>query len=175
MYWVDIQLAQRKGLKFYQTRCKAIILYDTLPAYCISKVVVMEYGEIMYEKGYVSPRPPPKIFYTDYWMCDLDSEVAGSRKDNQRIQPKPKTQLSRTVRLVCGQESTKEIEKLTVFDREDVTDSTSTGSSVCGLESTKRCVLTFTHFEKIKQERCDQYWWWSTTLISEYQDCHMQL
>ena len=99
----------------------------------------------MYEKGYVSPRPPPNISYTDYWMCDLDSEVAGSRKDNQRIQPKPKTQLSRTVRLVCGQESTKEIEKLTMFDREDVTDSTSTVSPVCGLESTQRCVLTPTH------------------------------
>ena len=31
--WVDIKLAQQKGLKFYQTRCNAIILYDTLPAY----------------------------------------------------------------------------------------------------------------------------------------------
>ena len=102
----------------------------------------------MYEKRYVSLRPPPKISYKDYWMYDLDSEVAGSRKENQRIQPKPKTQLSRTVRPVCGQESTKEIEKLTMFDREDVTDSTSTGSPVCGLESTKRCVLTTTHIEE---------------------------
>ena len=33
VYWVDIQLAQRKGFKFYQTRCNAIILYDTLPAF----------------------------------------------------------------------------------------------------------------------------------------------
>ena len=47
-YWVDIQLAQRKGLKFYQTRSNAIILYDTLPAYCISKVVVMNSEEINY-------------------------------------------------------------------------------------------------------------------------------
>ena len=39
VYWVNIQLAQRKGLKFYQTRSNAIILYDTLPAYCIPKVV----------------------------------------------------------------------------------------------------------------------------------------
>ena len=29
--------------------------YDTLPAYCISKVVVMESGEIIYEKEQVSP------------------------------------------------------------------------------------------------------------------------
>ena len=54
-YWVDIQLAQRKGLKFYQTRSNAIIFYETLPAYCISKVFVMESGE--------SPLPPPKISF----------------------------------------------------------------------------------------------------------------
>ena len=32
---VDMQLAQRKGLKFYETRCNAIIPYYTLPAYCL--------------------------------------------------------------------------------------------------------------------------------------------
>ena len=42
--WVDIKLAQRKGLKFFQIKCNAIIFCDTLPAYCISKVVVMESG-----------------------------------------------------------------------------------------------------------------------------------
>ena len=37
VYWVDINLAQKKGFKFYQTRSNAIILHDTLPAYCIPK------------------------------------------------------------------------------------------------------------------------------------------
>ena len=32
VYWVDIQRAQRERLKFYQTRCDAIILHETLPA-----------------------------------------------------------------------------------------------------------------------------------------------
>ena len=63
VYWVDIQLAQRKGLKFYQTRSNAVILYDTLPAYCISKAIVMKSEEIIYQKVYVSPRPPPTISY----------------------------------------------------------------------------------------------------------------
>ena len=36
VYSVEKKLAQRKGLKFYQTRCNAIILYDTPPAYCMS-------------------------------------------------------------------------------------------------------------------------------------------
>ena len=62
VYWGDINLAQKKGLKFYQTRSNAIILFETLPAYyCIPKVVRMETGEVRYEKIYASPRPPPKI------------------------------------------------------------------------------------------------------------------
>ena len=81
-------------------------------------------------------------------MYELDSEVAESSTDTQRIQPKPKTHLSSTRRPVCGQESIKEIEKRTMFDHEDVIDSTSTGRPVCGSESTKRCVLTSTKIEK---------------------------
>ena len=50
VYRVDIQVAQRKGLKFCQTRCDAIILYDTLPAYCISKAIVMKSEEIISQK-----------------------------------------------------------------------------------------------------------------------------
>ena len=73
---VDIKLAQQKGLKFYQTRSNAIILHDTLPAYCIPKAVRMETGEVIYEKVYASPRPPPKIPFEDNWMKKLDSEVA---------------------------------------------------------------------------------------------------
>ena len=78
VYWVDFQLAQRKGLKFYQTRSNAVILYDTLPAYCISKAIVMKSEEIMYQKVYVSLRPPPTITYKDNWTCNLESDVARS-------------------------------------------------------------------------------------------------
>ena len=67
VYWVDIQLAQRKGLKFYQTRCNAIILHDTLPACCIPKAIMMGTGEITFERVHASPRPPPKISFEDNW------------------------------------------------------------------------------------------------------------
>ena len=76
------------------------------PAYCIPKAVVMESGEIIYEKVFVSPRPPPTISFKDNWMKELDSDIAGNSKDTQRIEPKPKTQLSRTGRPVGGQQST---------------------------------------------------------------------
>ena len=61
VFWVDIDLAIRKGLTFYQTRSNAIILQGTLPAYCIPKVVRLKTGEVLYERPYLSPRPPLKI------------------------------------------------------------------------------------------------------------------
>ena len=61
--WVDINLAMGRGLKFYQTRSNAIIFQETLPAYFIPKVVRMETREVIYEKVYMSPRPPPKIYF----------------------------------------------------------------------------------------------------------------
>ena len=61
VFWVDIDLSIQKGLTFYQTRSNAIILQGTLPAYCIPKVVRLKTGEVLYEKSYMSHRPPPKI------------------------------------------------------------------------------------------------------------------
>ena len=82
VYWVDIDLAIRKGLTFYQTRSNAIILQGTLPAYCIPKVVRLKTGEVLYEKSYMSPRPPPKISSrhdhdwtrgNDHWVPQLNN------------------------------------------------------------------------------------------------------
>ena len=61
VFWVDIDLGIKEGLTFYQTRSNAIILQGTLPAHCISRVERLKNGEVLYEKRYLSPRPPPKI------------------------------------------------------------------------------------------------------------------
>ena len=90
VYWVDINLALKKGLKFYQTRSNAIIFYDTLPAYCIPKAIMMKSGEVMYEKVYASPLLFPKISFEDNWMKELGSEVVVGGKDSQQAQPKMK-------------------------------------------------------------------------------------
>ena len=114
----------------------------------------MKSEEVIYQKAYVSPRPPPTISYKDNWTCDLDSDIARSSKDIQRIELKPNTQLSST-----GRPATKwsqETLERTKFDRDNlnqekhdnVTDSTSTGRPVCGHESTERCVLTPKHVER---------------------------
>ena len=110
VYWVDINLALKKGLKFYQTRSNAIILHETLPAYCIPKVVRMETGEVIYEKVYASPRLPPKNTLKHDWMKELGSEVA-QRPDGQVVQqftssqtnqPTPNPDHDRTGQLVVG-------------------------------------------------------------------------
>ena len=88
-------------------------------------------------------RFPMKIIGWKNWIL----KSLGSSKDAQQIQPKTKTQLSRTVRPVGRQESTKKIEKRTMFDHEDVKHSTSTARPACGSESTKSCVLTPTKIE----------------------------
>ena len=113
----------------------------------------MKPEEIINQKVFVSPRPPPTISYKDNWTCDLDSDVARSSKDIQRIELTPNTQLSSTGRLV-----TKWTEKnpgtpsliATLFIKrknDNVTDPTSTERPVCGHESTERCVLTRKHVE----------------------------
>ena len=61
VFWVDIDLAIKEGSTFYQTRSNAIILQGTLPAYCIPKVEGLKSGEVLYERPYLSRRPPPKI------------------------------------------------------------------------------------------------------------------
>ena len=106
VYGVDINLAIKKGLTFYQTRSNAIILQGTLPAYCIPKVVRLKTGEVIYEKVYMSPGPPPKISLKHEWKRELGSEhaqrpevgqLSGSFQSNQPI---PNPSRARTWRLV---------------------------------------------------------------------------
>ena len=99
---------------------------------------------------------PSKIIGWKNWILIL-LEAAKT----QRIEPKPKTQLSSLVRPVCGQESTKEIEKRTILDHDtlsqekhDVTDSTSTDQNAQGVACWPLNML-----KKIKQVREDPYWW----------------
>ena len=112
--WVDIKLAQMKGLKFYQTRSNAIILYNTLPAYCTPKAIKMEIGEVIYEKVYASLRPHPKISLKHDWMKELGSEVARQpegevvqqSKSSQSGQPNP-NRIHRTGRPVLTEQTSR--------------------------------------------------------------------
>ena len=72
-------------------------------------------GESFYEKVFVSPLPPPRISFTDNWMKELGSEVAGGGTDSQQTQPKTKNPIVRTGRPVLAEQpsgsSAQEIDK----------------------------------------------------------------
>ena len=85
VFWVDIDLAIKEGLTFYQTRSNAIILQGTLPAHCISKVERLKTGEMLYERRYLSPRPPPKISLKQDHNWTKGNDQSGSTVEQQPV------------------------------------------------------------------------------------------
>ena len=85
VFSVDIDLAIREGLTFYQTRSNAIILQGTLPAYCIPKVERLKIGEVLYERPYLSPRPPPKISLRHDHNWTRGNDQLGSTVEQQPV------------------------------------------------------------------------------------------
>ena len=85
VFWVDIDLAIREGLTFYQTRSNAINLQGTLPAHCILKVERLKTGEMLYERRYLSPRPPPKISLRHDHDWTRGNDELGSTVEQQQV------------------------------------------------------------------------------------------
>ena len=85
VFSVDIDLAIREGLTFYQTRSKAIILQGTRPAYCIPKVERLKTGEVLYERSYMSLRPPPKISLRHDHDWTRGNDQLGSTVEQQPV------------------------------------------------------------------------------------------
>ena len=85
VFWVDIDLGIKEGLVFYQTRSNAIILQGTLPAHCIVKVERLKNGEVLYERRYLSPRPPPKISFKHDLNWTKGNDQSGSTVEHQPV------------------------------------------------------------------------------------------
>ena len=122
VFWVDIDLAIEKGLTFYQFRSNAIILQGTLPAYCIPKVVRLKTGEVLYEKSYMSPRPPPKISLRHDHDWTRGNDELDSKVEQQPV--------GKIVRQSCGEVQRATFSQLTqpkskpICDRSGKPDST---------------------------------------------------
>ena len=83
VFWID--LAIKEGLTFYQTRSNAIILQGTLPAHCILKVESLKIGEKLYERQYLSPRPPPKISLKHDYNWSKGNDQSGLTVEHQPV------------------------------------------------------------------------------------------
>ena len=85
VFWVDIDLAIKEGLTFYQTRSNAIILQGTLPVHYIVKVERLKTGEMLYERRYLSPRPPLKISLKHDHNWTEGNDQSGSTVEQQPV------------------------------------------------------------------------------------------
>ena len=112
----------------------------------------METGEVIYERVYASPRPPPKISLKHDWRKDLGSEVARQperevarqAKKSQSSQPNPNPDHDRTEKpVVCpqtGAHHSQEIETRS-FREEAVKHDRTVKPVVCRDENHKRPTL----------------------------------
>ena len=55
VYWIPLARAQEKGLQFWRTRSRAIVVYDSLPLDCIERVM-SEHGEKTLHQRLSTPR-----------------------------------------------------------------------------------------------------------------------
>ena len=85
VFWIDIDLGIREGLMFYQTRSNAIILQGNLPAHCVVRAERLRNGEKLYERQYLSPRPPPKISLKPYLNWTKGNDELGSTVEQQPV------------------------------------------------------------------------------------------
>ena len=99
VFWVDIDLAIKEGLTFYQTRSNAIILQGTLPASCIPKVERLKTGEVLYERPYLSLRPPPKISLRHDHNWTRGNGQLGSTVEQQPVEKLVQQSLGETPRV----------------------------------------------------------------------------
>ena len=77
------------------------------PSLLYPESVRMATGEIIYEKVYASPRPPPKISLKHDWMKELGLEVARQAEGSQPTQPNPNPDHDRTGRPVVTEQTSR--------------------------------------------------------------------
>ena len=85
VFWVDINLGIKEGLVFHQIRSNAIVLQGTLPDHCIVILERLKTGEKLYERQYLSPRPPPKISLKHDLNWTKGNDQSGSTVEHQPV------------------------------------------------------------------------------------------
>ena len=100
VFWIDIDLGIiKERLKFYQTRSNAIILQGVLPASCIVRAERLKSGETLYERQYLSPRPPPKISFRRDLNWTKGNNELGSTVEHRPVGKLVQQSLGETVQF----------------------------------------------------------------------------
>ena len=130
VYWVDRKTcSDRKDLSSIKHDRTQSSFTTHSQAYCIPKGYSWWKLEKSYTRKYMRHLDLLRRFpFKDNWMEELGSAVAGGGEDSQQTEPKSKTQLLSTVRLVKSEQTsgslTQEIEKGVLFGCESTNVST---------------------------------------------------
>ena len=65
VYWLDCKITEQKESSFWQTRCKAIILGNLVPANCFETILHTKTDGILYRNISSPPRLRPQIILND--------------------------------------------------------------------------------------------------------------
>ena len=84
VFWCNLKLAQEKGLHFYQTRSRAIVLYNTQPAACIEKAACMKTQEELCQKSSLNSKTA-----TGCTQIELAIRSTRSTKPRRKIVSRP--------------------------------------------------------------------------------------
>ena len=96
VFWCNLKLAQEKGLQFYfyQTRSRAVVRCNTLPAVCFQKAACMKTQDELYQKVRLTLRVPRTVLQSNsqyspqnqdarsYWELSSDSKSYGEICNN---------------------------------------------------------------------------------------------
>ena len=71
--WINLARAQHKGSRFWQTRSHGVIVYSSVPADCIYKVISQKTERTFFER-LSTPRPAPKIVLKGAWQSQQQQQ-----------------------------------------------------------------------------------------------------
>ena len=91
VYRINLARAQDKGLRLWQTRSNAVIVYNSVPADCIDKMISRKGERTLFER-LSTPRPAPKIVLESAWQSQ--------QQQQQQQQDTSESASSRTRQLV---------------------------------------------------------------------------
>ena len=77
---MKLSLAQDQGLQIWQTKSKAIVVNDHVPADCIYRVTSQNGGEIQYERM-PTARSAPKVILKSRWRNESEQYSGSASSD----------------------------------------------------------------------------------------------
>ncbi len=121
VYWVKLEEAQDLGLRFWQTKSNAIIVYEKVPPDCIFKKIAQTTKKAIYERKRPL-QPAPEVILRSRWFNEQQDESSSQKTNSiQQMQPCATGSSGRPVH--SSNETRSQDESLQEDDRVEITTS----------------------------------------------------